>query len=61
MMKNVGNQLVIRGLTCVIRVNVTVTVDRLEGAAETLQAFLSEGSSVSTVKIVSADSPMSLH
>lgn len=43
MMKNVSNQLVIPRLTHVIRVKVTVTVDRLEGAAEMLQAFLSAG------------------
>lgn len=43
MMKNVSNQLVICGLTRVIRVSVTVTVDRLGGAAEMLQVFLSAG------------------
>lgn len=39
MMKNVSYQLVICGLTHVISVTVTVTVDRLGGAAEMLQAF----------------------
>lgn len=37
-----------------------VIVDRLRGAAEMLQAFLVWGTSVSPVKVISADSQMSL-